>query len=112
MTFLDVPIATEIAGQVADTRACLMDMDAPITDREFCEEMDPDACRALWCEVIYDQWQLVFGKRWSVNKNERAFALNWFGTPGFADAANLAGFDPAWLYAVFLHRLDQVEGGL
>lgn len=89
-----------------------MMLDAPITDQEFCEELDPDACRALWCEVIYDQWELVFGKRWSANKNESAFALNWFGSQGFAEAAHLAGFDPAWLYAVFLHRLEQSEGGV
>lgn len=86
-----------------------MMLDALVSEDEFVSELDPDDCRALWCEVIYDQWELVFGNRWASNSNDRAFALNWFGTQGFADVANLAGFDPAWLYLVFLHRLEQSE---
>ncbi len=61
------------------------------------QDIDPNACRALWCAVIEEQFRVALTPRRSDHPVEIAVARNWFGTQDFFEACALAGVDGAFI---------------
>ena len=75
------------------------------------EDIDACACRALWCAVIKEQWQLAFQPLNADRDHEITAARRWFGGRDFVLAVTLVGLDPAWVFEGFQRRLAATEGG-
>lgn len=76
-------------------------------DRNQIEEhdIDPRACRALWCAVVEEQFQLAVSPKMADRPAEISAARRWFGTRDFFMACALAGVDGAWVLWGVRHRL-------
>lgn len=68
-------------------------------DRNQIEEqdIDPRACRALWCAVVEEQLRLAVSPRVADRPYEVDSARRWFGTRDFFMACALAGVDGEWV---------------
>lgn len=76
-------------------------------DRNQIEEhdIDPRACRALWCAVVEEQFRLAVSPKMADRPAEISAARRWFGTRDFFMACALAGVDGAWVLWGVRHHL-------
>jgi len=58
-------------------------------------DVDPTACRALWCSVVREFYKVGVRPSKSDNYGEVSTARNWFGTRDFYTVCALAGVDAA-----------------
>lgn len=56
-------------------------------------EMDPQACRNLWCAVLAAMWDLATRPCRRDSRSEIEGAREWFGSRDFHMVCALAGFD-------------------
>lgn len=68
-------------------------------DRNQLEEqdIDPRACRAVWCAVIDAQFSLAVDPKLADRPHEVASARRWFGSRDFFMVCALAGLDGNWV---------------
>lgn len=76
-------------------------------DRNQIEEqdIDPRACRALWCAVVSEQFRLAVSPNTVDRPVEISAARRWFGTRDFFMVCALAGVDGAWVLWGVRHHL-------
>lgn len=67
------------------------------------QDIDPAACRLLWCAILKEQWDIVFCGRSTDSKNQRQSAMTWFGGRDFQMVCSLAGMDPKSVFEAY-HR--------
>ena len=56
-------------------------------------DIDPVACRALWCAVLAEHWNLAIPPSQYERSADVAAARNWFGTSSFHQVCEMAGVD-------------------
>jgi len=68
-------------------------------DRSQLQEcpISAEACRALWCEVLSEQFRLATAPLASDTQLEIARARTWFGGRDFMMVCSLIGLDGVWV---------------
>lgn len=72
-------------------------------------DIDPVACRALWCAVVEAQFLLAVSPARSDRPFEIAAARCWFGSRDFFMCCALAGVDGATVLRVVRNQLQTAK---
>ncbi|PIE15160.1 MAG: hypothetical protein CSA68_07360 [Rhodobacterales bacterium] len=77
-----------------------MSLDDQNTNQIIEQDIDPLACRALWCAVIKEQLRVAKLPDWGnghAKPYEVISARRWFGSRDFFAVCALAGLDGVWV---------------
>ncbi|WP_394208210.1 hypothetical protein [Paracoccus litorisediminis] len=70
-----------------------MTVSAPATIPMQLLEIDPAACRALWCAVVIENWNVAVAPSSQEHSLDIHRCRDWFGCPDFHRVCEMAGLD-------------------